>query len=341
LTGHINKKELPYVSIVVIGMNEGENLRNTFSSIRNINYQADKLELIYIDTGSVDNSVEIAGEFTDKIFIERSFWPTPGLARNRGLREAKYDIVHFVDGDMEIARDYLTHAVEKILEPGIDAVYGSLEEMSKNRINKIFLYHWNERKEGYHDATGGGGTYWKKALKEINGSDERIRKGEETEMGERFTKAGHKIWFIEEKMGLHDYGINKFRDLLKIFFLDGKNVSHLMLVNGTTDFYKRSKRKAINNFIFVILSIGLLIGLFSKFGLLAILIWVVLLYSYLLLKFFVIRKETGVHKLMYRLLAFTFRPIVLAGQLFFFTKCFIQPSFRKRVVRPRMVINSQ
>ena len=59
---------VPDISIVVIGLNEGKNLHDTFTAIREMDYPQEKLELIFVDTGSSDHSVEIAGEFTDKVF---------------------------------------------------------------------------------------------------------------------------------------------------------------------------------------------------------------------------------------------------------------------------------
>jgi len=108
-------KYLPPVSISVIGYNEAKNLNQTFTAIRKINYPTDRIELIYIDSGSSDNSIGIAKLYCDKYFIENQF-PTAARNRNRGLIECKNDIIHFIDGDIIIDPDYLKFAVEKLLE---------------------------------------------------------------------------------------------------------------------------------------------------------------------------------------------------------------------------------
>jgi len=53
----------PTISFSIIGRDESANIRRMFESIVPI---AD--EIIYVDTGSVDNTVEIAKEYTDKIY---------------------------------------------------------------------------------------------------------------------------------------------------------------------------------------------------------------------------------------------------------------------------------
>ena len=100
----MKKSNSPQISIIVIGRNEEKNLNATFTAINNINYPKDKYEIIYVDTNSTDKSVEIANTYTDKVFVEKRKWSTPGLARNRGLIEAKYDIIHFIDGDLKLIK---------------------------------------------------------------------------------------------------------------------------------------------------------------------------------------------------------------------------------------------
>ena len=115
--------ELPFVSIVVIGLNEEANLEDTFRAILDMDYPLNKIEVIYVDTGSHDRSVRIAREYANKVFIEEGAWPTSD-ARNRGIIEASYDIIHFIDGDISISGDYLKCAINRIQNGQADAVTG-------------------------------------------------------------------------------------------------------------------------------------------------------------------------------------------------------------------------
>jgi glycosyltransferase involved in cell wall biosynthesis len=330
---------LPNVSLVVIGKNEEENLIKTFDAILQLNYPKDRYEIIYVDTGSTDKSVAIAGEYTENVFNENSSWPTPGLARNRGIIEAKYDIIHFIDGDIRIDKNYLKKAVVKIQEPKIDAVYGYLDEKSEGGINEILLTHWKGKQEGFHKSSGGGGTYKKAALFAIDGYDERIRKGQETELGERFIKAGYKIWFIDERMGVHDYGVDSVKDLFKIFFLDGINKSHSHLTNGNTNYYKINRIRAINNIIFTIVIIILLSISIYLWSYLGIILTIIIYYLYFIMKYLLIRKVNNIQELKYYLLMYSMRCVTISGQLAFYLKCIIYNRYYKSVIKPKQSLS--
>ena len=326
---------LPNVSIVVIGLNEEKNLHDTFLAIQKMNYPNDKIELIYVDSGSKDKSVEIAKRYTNKVFIEKNNWPSAARGRNRGLIESKNKIIHFIDGDVKIDKDYTRKAAEKIQSQNIDAVFGYLEEKSKHGINAILLTHWKNRKEGYHTATGGGGTYKRDALLSIDGYDERISRGEETDLGERFLNAAYKIWFMNEPMGIHDYGVNKFMDLIKIYFLDGINKSHLHLTNGKTKFYKSSKEGSINNLFFVTVFFFILITTIYFFGAWGLFYSFILYYLYFVVKYFIIEKVKNYNEFQYFFMMYSMKIVTFFGQMMFYLKCLINRKFYKSVINTK------
>ena len=222
---------LPEISIVVIGLNEGKNLHDTFSAVRAMDYPMEKLELIYVDTGSDDNSVGIAGEYTDKVFVETSHWPTSGLARNRGIIEARHAIIHFIDGDISISKNYLKKAVKKIMNSEADAVTGYfLERYPGKFFNRLMNIRRDDivHKERYCESTNGGGTYIKEKLLSINGYDERILKGQESELGVRYRQKGFKILYIDEVQGLHNFGLDSVSDFIRFSLTYGRSGGYLL-----------------------------------------------------------------------------------------------------------------
>jgi glycosyltransferase involved in cell wall biosynthesis len=238
----------PLVSIVVIGYNEAANLNNTFQAINHMNYPKDKLEVIYVDSGSDDGSVDIAKNFTNKIFIEDQY-PSPGRNRNRGLIEANHEIVHFIDGDVIIDKDYLINIVPLFNEKQVQAIVGQLAEQNPNIWNKLAALSNVEKKEGYTKFTSTGSTYLKEALLEVNGYDERIRRGQETELGERFRNAGAKIWCAKYLMGSHNFGVTGLWQYLKKYEVNGKSMLQLALINGDSNFILSAKSKVIKQLV--------------------------------------------------------------------------------------------
>jgi len=246
----------PDISIVVIGLNEEKNLIDTFNAVMEMDYPPDLIELIYVDTGSKDSSVEIAKRFTDKVFVEINKWPTSGLGRNRGLLEANNEIIHFIDGDISISKDYLKESVIKILLGKADAVTGYfIEKYPGKYFNRLMNIRRDDiiHEERLCESTNGGGTYLKSKLVSVNGYDERILKGQENELGIRYREKEYKIMFIDKVQGVHNFDINSIWDFIKVKFIYGKSSGYLLKTKTDINRYitnnkKSAKRIMLSNF---------------------------------------------------------------------------------------------
>lgn len=330
-------KDLPFVSMVVIGYNEADNLDRTFSAINKMDYPKGKLELIYVDSGSNDGSREIAKKYTDKIFIEDA-WPTAARNRNRGLMESSNDIVHFIDGDIEIAPAYLAYAVKLIMEGKADGVFGKLEERNINDFGKILLHDYSNRKTGYIDAPGAGGTFRRAALVQAGGWDERIPRGEETEIGHRLHQHGFKIWFTEEKMGIHDFGVNTLFDFLKKQIADGVSYGRISNIPSGEPFYTGARRLIKNNITFHVAF--LLIVLCSVFfwSIWPLVLFVGLFNLFLFFKYFIIRGIKNPDSLKYFFLSNNSRIFVFYGYVKFLSKFYRLSPSQKKASMERMAL---
>lgn len=305
------------ISIIVIGFNEATNLDSTFNAIDNVNYPKELLELIYVDSGSTDNSVEIAKKYCNKVFIEND-WPTASRNRNRGLIESKYDICHFIDGDIIIDPDYLNFAVNKLNEGIVHVVFGYLEEKSNKGLNKILLQHYKNRKPGYIDAPGAGGTYIKQALIDVNAWDERIPRGEEMDIGNRLEKKGYKIWFLEKKMGIHDFGVNNLASYCKRQINEGVSICKVVLIPSNEKFINHIKHLAVRNIQFhIIVFFIFLLSIISGYILVIPTVFVLYL-GYLFVKYRIVRKIIDKDTLFYYFLQNLTKSFVLYGYYKFY-----------------------
>lgn len=86
------------ISVSMIVKNESKTLKDTLESIKNI---AD--EIIIVDTGSVDNTIEIAKNYTDKIF-SLDWVNDYSYARNYSLDKCVGNWVFYIDADEVIAK---------------------------------------------------------------------------------------------------------------------------------------------------------------------------------------------------------------------------------------------
>lgn len=85
-------------SIIIPLYNKAQSISNTINSVLNQSYS--HFELIIVNDGSTDNSMEIAKSFVDKR-ISLIDIPNGGVsnARNTGILHSKYDYITFLDAD--------------------------------------------------------------------------------------------------------------------------------------------------------------------------------------------------------------------------------------------------
>jgi glycosyltransferase involved in cell wall biosynthesis len=114
------------ISFIIIGKNEGWRLKKCLHSIAYI-IEQDKIvdyEIIYVDSKSTDNSVELAKQHGAKVYLVIGEC-NAAIARNIGAKEAIGDILFFIDGDMELLSGFLPKVIEngKLVYPFVSGLF--------------------------------------------------------------------------------------------------------------------------------------------------------------------------------------------------------------------------
>jgi len=100
-------KKIQTLSVIIITMNEEDNIRDCLESVK----WAD--EIIIVDSGSGDETLTVAQEYTDKIFIN-SQWQGFGYQKNLALSKATCDWVFSIDADERV-----TEALQREIKESI------------------------------------------------------------------------------------------------------------------------------------------------------------------------------------------------------------------------------
>jgi GT2 family glycosyltransferase len=199
--------------VVVIGRNEGERLRYC---IKSVGVKAGKV--VYVDSGSTDNSVELARNMgAEVICLDMDLPFTAARARNAGFKclfEASSDLryVQFVDGDCEMIPAWLNQAVNFMdAHPDVAIACGRLRERfpEQSIYNLLCDIEWNTP-VGIAKACGGIALVRTSAFESMHGFQESLIAGEEPELCVRLRRAGWKIWRLEEEMAVHDAALTRF-----------------------------------------------------------------------------------------------------------------------------------
>ena len=101
------------ISIVIPLYNKEKQVRNTLQTVFNQTFQ--EFEIVIVNDGSADNSVEIVKQFNDpRIRLIEQENRGVSAARNKGIEEAKYEYIALLDADDEWKPTYLEAQVDLI-----------------------------------------------------------------------------------------------------------------------------------------------------------------------------------------------------------------------------------
>jgi glycosyltransferase involved in cell wall biosynthesis len=113
------------LSVVIAALNSETTIGRTLSSVLSNTLQSEEFEVIVVDNGSTDNTVEAARRYPVKVFscAKRG----QGAARNLGISKAKGEIVCFTDSDIIVPENWLRKISEFLSNhPHTDGVGGPI-----------------------------------------------------------------------------------------------------------------------------------------------------------------------------------------------------------------------
>jgi GT2 family glycosyltransferase len=200
------------VGVVVIGRNEGERLRHCLTSIAGF-----RARVVYVDSGSSDESVALARSVNvDVVELDLSVPFTAARARNAGFARLSQDddsieCVQFVDGDCELAGEWLSDAAAAIEQSrDVAIVCGRLQERfpEQSVYNRICAIEWNGP-VGEIAACGGIFMIRAAEFKKVGGFNPTIIAAEDDDLCLRVRGNGGKIIRIDRPMAWHDAAMTR------------------------------------------------------------------------------------------------------------------------------------
>jgi GT2 family glycosyltransferase len=200
------------IGVVIIGRNEGERLRACIDSTK-----AEVENIVYVDSGSVDDSIEMAKLAGLRVVPLSSDQPyTAARARNEGFcalksSAEKLQYVQFIDGDCILVPGWLERARGAMAEDDVAIACGRRRErFPENSIyNRLIDIEWNTP---IGEATACGGDFLVRAtaFESVDGFASGLIAGEEPELCLRLLKKGWRIRRLDADMTVHDAAITRF-----------------------------------------------------------------------------------------------------------------------------------
>lgn len=127
----------PLISIIIPAYNESKHINKCLQSLFEQTYK--NFEVIIVNDGSTDNTATICSKYNLKIINIRH--SGPGNAKNIGVNIAKGLILVFIDGDMNLEKNFIYEITKPIINKKCIGTY-TTSEFVANTTN-IWAKCWN------------------------------------------------------------------------------------------------------------------------------------------------------------------------------------------------------
>ena len=110
----------PPISIITISHNEERNIRDCLNSLISIDYPDNLYEIIVVDSSNDKTKDFVKSYKKVRLFASKQKEFSP--KRNLGIKEAKYELIAFIDADCIVPAGWLKEMLQKISLPDVAAV---------------------------------------------------------------------------------------------------------------------------------------------------------------------------------------------------------------------------
>lgn len=196
----MNRKQ-QLVSVIVPVFNGGNFLHQCLDALFSSDYT--DFEVIVVDDGSTDDSAKISREKGATVIATARRQSGPAAARNLAAKQAKGEILLFIDADVVVKADTISKAVKRFADnPEYSALFGSYDD---SPFEKNFLSQYKNLQHHFVHQTSNpeASTFWtglgairRDTFLEMSGFDCEqfpVPSIEDIELGVRLRNAGHRI----------------------------------------------------------------------------------------------------------------------------------------------------
>lgn len=165
------------ISIIIPAYNAASYIEDCINSV--ISQTKKELEIIIINDGSTDNTLEIVKKYKDKrikLFTTKN--NGIGKTRNMGLKKAQGKYIFFLDSDDYIAKNAMENLYKKAIDLKADIVVGNMlrlkddNSLTKDEINFPEGNLDNNKTQIFEIPLGPCGKLFKKDILTVNFSEE-------------------------------------------------------------------------------------------------------------------------------------------------------------------------
>lgn len=201
--------EAPLISVIIPVWNGARYIRSTLRALAVQDAPADRFEVLVVDNGSEDTTLEILGDFPSVTVLNE---PQPGSyrARNLAVQAAQGKFLLFTDADCRPQPDWVSTALALADEGQVVGVIGGRIELYREGGGSDCAAAFEEltsfNQEGYTAANRCVTANWlcrKDVLQQVGGFNAEMLSGGDFDCARRIAEEGYPINYAPEMLVEH------------------------------------------------------------------------------------------------------------------------------------------
>lgn len=190
----------PLVSVIVPVYNGAGTIGACLRALAAQDYPADRYEVIVVDNNSTDGTAGVIRQCSAARYVRETSAQSSYAARNRGIGEARGEILAFTDADCVPDGGWLTAGVAACLRPGVGGVAGAVLPQAPATLAQRYAVRHEAlsqdtavRGNSYKPAAYTANAFYRKdAVERVGRFDASVKSGGDAELA----------WKVQEQLGL-------------------------------------------------------------------------------------------------------------------------------------------
>jgi rhamnosyltransferase len=220
------------VSIVIRTLNEARHLGALLESIGNQTYPDGQVEVVVVDSGSTDGTLEIAQSFKSRLVHIAKEDFSFGRSLNVGCAEATGDALLFISGHcIPVGTDWVAELIRPLGRSDIVYTYGRQVGNGTSRFSEtqIFAKYFPETSRIPQDGffTNNANSALLKRIWENHRFDEQLTGLEDMHLAKRLIQEGYRCAYVAEAPVYHLHN-ESWRQVRRRFEREAIALQHIM-----------------------------------------------------------------------------------------------------------------